>query len=1069
MGLSLMTASAAEPITEAPPLEMVRTYPAGSLHEAGEPLTRHRSDVWSSSTSTGNHKMMGSRFVGYLRSLSCGFQDHSHLREQVKRAPSEATDRNAEICRHRLVLLLHAIRNGQEVDQNLLNERFDNVLHYKNRALTGTVFHYALWHAMVADEGADVVRCLLEARACLYSTASYVRDSRKKNSLEAIHIAAGLGSVPVLRELRDWATQKLNTNGVGLLNRFCHLTGSGEPGQKFYVPLHDAAYCGKQDAVIWLLENRAEPSTPNIDGFTPLHWLAKKGLDTGSVADLEAMVRALVKHKARLDDDSMGNIPLELAAAEESLYPRRLLHLLAPSFQMARAGDADAGGDRIQKHSIFEDMCLLSYLNTDAAILLAQKVREAGEGMRRKVQEDAQNENCVDQLASLFHMAPEAAAIMLELLMVRPVVQDSGHHPIRTRASLWGLFGTLRMRSDYQADTKRKDNMNWPEWRYDPSRKSLEDQPELAWHTRLVRKAAEMETRREYIEDVDTKCCLLPNILDIDIFMALACTKDESRNVFKTLPVIGAIQCMWDHLLTQVIGLRILLRLVEILTQALWGMMGTTGRSLAHFPAFWAIIFAGWVRDIVNLAYWLHSYYNKSLEHRNTFREWEQENSSSNPLRRSVSTLSDADVPVDNPVCHTPSSSGGSRKRRVRPPALHALWCRRNFIIINRRATGFVIVSSVLRGAFLWKSRKLQEGEQFDDTEQALLMLSTLVEVFSSLNLLRLTSLGKKINTILAAIFSGAIGELFLLTLVFCFATFMAFSMLKRNQPASAVVIYVYRGLLFGDGEALEYMGLDAKDFQESFSIRGSVMLLLTLVFHIVLLNLTTAVYSAEYERLEKDEEQHFQRERASFCCEAILSLQKLRLQGEEDAWKLRWTKGVTYFVGTVATALLFGEAFLEPPLRPSPQVAAMQAGILLVICEVGMQAIAMETPWFPHRQDGTEGPIKDHFLWICHRSDFGEDPCDEERLSAVDARLEALQSAVQNQQAATDQRLHALDRRVHDFGDSLDSSRRSLEQIVTRVDAMDRTMQESMRQMLELQQTLADQVARSLAASSSS
>mmetsp|Transcript_36246 Transcript_36246/g.95558 ORF Transcript_36246/g.95558 Transcript_36246/m.95558 type:complete len:102 (-) Transcript_36246:1-306(-) len=89
---------------------------------------------------------------------------------------------------------------------------------------------------------------------------------------------------------------------------------------------------------MWLLEHRADPSLPNMEGFTPLHWLAIQGLE--SRQDLEIVVKSLIKHKAKLQaltressHCAEGKIPLQLAAADKSQFPRDLMHLLAPSLQ----------------------------------------------------------------------------------------------------------------------------------------------------------------------------------------------------------------------------------------------------------------------------------------------------------------------------------------------------------------------------------------------------------------------------------------------------------------------------------------------------------------------------------------------------------------------------------------------------------------------------------------------------------------------------------------------------------------------------------------------------------------
>ncbi|CAE8707538.1 unnamed protein product [Polarella glacialis] len=105
------------------------------------------------------------------------------------------------------------------------------------------------------------------------------------------------------------------------------------------------------------------------------------------------------------------------------------------------------------------------------------------------------------------------------------------------------------MRCSYQADAVKKGSLRCPEWRFDSTKgddKHLKDQPELAWHLDLVKIPSETEERREYVDDVDTKAVLLPNILDIDIFMALSCTRQAHSRIFAKMAVQGIIYCLWD-------------------------------------------------------------------------------------------------------------------------------------------------------------------------------------------------------------------------------------------------------------------------------------------------------------------------------------------------------------------------------------------------------------------------------------------------------------------------------------------------------------------------------------------
>lgn len=864
-----------------------------------------------------------------------------------------------QLCQERL----DRLKGGEPLDNDEeLEQEFEALLFYKNRYVQARLLHFAMYLSAGAEsvEDADIVRVVLEARANPQGTARYTKGE-ETNVLQPIHIAAGLGNVGAMKLLLEKSEDK-----DILLNAYCMLEG-----KPFYVPLHDAAYLGKTNAVVWLLETGAEASKQNRDGYTPLHWLAQVGLESEN--DLQIMVRSLIKHKARLDmrtNPSKGHVegqlPLELAAADASLFPRHLLHLLAPSFQGAtREGNAQ------ESLSFFEDLCLLSSLNTDAAKHLARRLMESEDlDCRNRLLADAQMTNSVDRMANLFHMAPEVAADIMELLSVKPVVQDPGRHPIRTRASLWGLFYWTTMRCAYQPDATKKNGLQWPEWRFD-SRKEDEnlrrDQPALIWHLDLVKRPSESEERREYVQDVTTRALLIPNMIDIDIFMALASTGTNGARIFSKLAVQGIIYFLWDHLICYAIYVRIFFNFIELLVQVLWGLQGSAQgmKAPSQAPLFWSITTAGLLTDCVNHCWWFCAHYRKWKGHYDDFCDWQK------------------------------------KATAQRPPGLHALWRLKSFFTTSMLISDLPLC--VIKAAFVWDVGCQTQGPM-DDRPQTLLAACSLMQFCKLFYILRVTQCGRKVTTIFSAFFSGAISEMLLVTWLFFCCVCLAFSMLKRNVAGMTSGLQIYRGLLFGDGDALDYMGLGRDDG----GIHTGLMLIATLLFNIVIGNLTTAVYGSEYERLEAEAELHFQRERAKCCCELLLSLQKLKLPA--DGSRDHVLKVLRALV-VVAFPLGFGLHLLDTVLP----ITHIWSACLLSFGQLTTMALLLNSPWFPQREDGAEGPAEPHFLWICTRSDFSEEDFRLEQLdkdalsSIVDERVESLELKVQEQISRLDRRVEHL------------------------------------------------------------
>jgi len=732
------------------------------------------------------------------------------------------------------------------------------------------------------------------------------------------------------------------------------------------------------------------------------------------------MVRALLKHKARLDMRTTKakeeqKIPLELAAADDSGFPRRLVHLLAPSFQAGERGG----------FSFFDDMCVLSSLNMAAANQLAHQLLESEDpSCHGRVRADAQKENAVDRMANLFHMAPEAAADMLQILMVKPMVQDSGRHPIRSRASLWGLFYSRSMRCEYQSDVIEKESLMWPVWKYDSTKtddKSLKDQAGILWHLRLVKTPDDSEERREYVDDVDTKVVLLPNILDIDIFMALASAGQNHNRIFSKLPVQGIICCLWDHLMLAAVFTRLLFNGLDLAVNSAWGLTnvraggkGGDTNSPVCAPMWWSILLAGVLRDLVNLFWWFFAVYNKWRGHYQNFQQWQVS------MKKQDDSKMTGSRAAQEPL--VPSQS------QQRPPSLHALWRPQAFITNGKFM--HELPMCLVKVWFLWDVRHLGGGDpaaEMSAVQQALLTANALLTFFKLIYMLRLTNCCKRVTTILSAFVSGAIREMFLVTSLFFSAVVLAFMILKRKNTSSWIGLHLYRGLLFGDGAALDFMGLDPEKQEEGSPVRTMMMLATTILFNIVILNLTVAVYSSEYDRLERESEVYLQRERAKTCCELLLSLQKIKLKDSSDAWRLKVAKVSS------ASAVLLGAVLLWLPIGASLlTLRCFLAACLFAFAQITFQAINMASHWFPGRDNGVEGPEHEHFLWICHRSNYCEEDAtsdlDKDALhDIIDERVAKLDEKISTRISRLDGRVETLSAQLEHKIDGLNSSLREV------------------------------------------
>eukprot|EP00434_Breviolum_minutum_P027404 symbB.v1.2.024223.t1/scaffold2215.1/size85587/1 len=287
------------------------------------------------------------------------------------------------------------------------------------------------------------VRQVLEAKADVFSKALYTTVKNEvayETELNAMHIAAGLGSCEAMEAL----THGTNDEELPrLVSSLATVNVRGSPDRfDFYCPIHDAAYLGQKDAVLWLLHHRAQADAQNKDGCTPLHFIALIGGRRGSLMydDVQQVVTALLEHKANLDARSFSaqppypcdpflqqKIPLEIAA--ETQYPKDLMYLMAASYQSTKLDIPRA----------FADIRLLSNCNMKVAEVFAHDLvdrAKANQHLQDMIIKEAQMNGAVDRIAALLYMVPGAGAAILDMLTLPPMVQDAAKHPVPSRAAL---------------------------------------------------------------------------------------------------------------------------------------------------------------------------------------------------------------------------------------------------------------------------------------------------------------------------------------------------------------------------------------------------------------------------------------------------------------------------------------------------------------------------------------------------------------------------------------------------------------------------------------------------------
>lgn len=895
--------------------------------------------------------------------------------------------------------MLRNIEKGTNTEP--INQEFRKCFLFKNRLVTQCqVLHFAVMEAARLQNG-RCVRQVLEAKADVFSKALYMtvkNDAAYETELNAMHIAAGLGSCEAMEALSHGTAE---SDLPRLVSSHATVNIKGSPDRfNFYCPIHDAAYLGQKDAVLWLLRHKAQADAQNKDGCTPLHFIALIG-GRGSLmdSDVQEVVTELLEHKANLDARSFSakspypcdpflqqKIPLEIAA--ETQYPKDLMYLMAASYQSTRLDVPRA----------FADIRLLSNCNMKVAEVFAHDLvarAKNDQHMRDMIIKEAQMSGAVDRIAALLYMVPSAGAALLDMLTVPPIVQDAAKHPLPSRAALH----TGPVRCTYQPDVVKRRQLTWPQWEYD-----ADNQVYKEWHSAFVPPRVG-GVRQDNVYDVDVKVVLLPNLLDVDIFMALTRTWETDNHVFAKLPIQGAIYCLWDKLVWPIFASSWLFMGVELAVLLRWGLQTSeaekASNSLQNLHLYWSILLAGAVREGLNLLWWFLAHWSKWHSH---------DDATMKSLWHPTVFFTDA-------------------------------WFLSSCFTLSCRL--LLVMPCVCDSFFSNPDPVMSEWEQ------GLLAINTFAQGFAVTYMLRLLHRFKRILAIFKTFFSRTILEMLLIA-VMIFASFsFAFLTLIRREHAAWTVTYLYRGLMFGDGDGLDRMGLmlggsdeDNKAALVLFMVCG------TILFNVTILNLVIAIYGNEYEQVNAETELHFMKERAKYCLIYVEMLHKQRLLHiVQEIAEVSSMEQVPMFTKLV---LLLTQSLLQilelqkklisllQPLRRYQIITAVllvaiaalpwicsllyrvlnalpiTSAFLLSTAQIAWQAMLIQADWFqpdaPELAPGiavaqtngdlegiVEGPaeggkwtvksrdgsfeasesqlqIKNaSFLWICHRSDYDE------------------------------------------------------------------------------------------------
>eukprot|EP00931_Biecheleriopsis_adriatica_P075084 TRINITY_DN49030_c0_g1_i1.p1 TRINITY_DN49030_c0_g1~~TRINITY_DN49030_c0_g1_i1.p1 ORF type:complete len:921 (+),score=140.69 TRINITY_DN49030_c0_g1_i1:1-2763(+) len=402
-----------------------------------------------------------------------------------------------------------------------------------------------------------------------------------KTKIHAIHLASSLGSIRVMELLQRCC-------GPEILNKqatICSSKDGPSVAKLHYTPIHSALFMSKTEATLWLLDQGADVSKTNSDGYMPLHLLAWTGLvhqDLESLevrknnlervalklieksADLDARTGLLQHRKDKEAEQFRSKTPLELAAKPASSFPKSMLHLLTRSYHCIRQFSEAAEGrkatltdptivdtpatqdpGRDGRFNIFKDVALVAAHHPLEAETLVDTIQATNIVIFKKCLQDQVRERSrehVEDLIRILGDAPHAGAMLLKSLLMKPKVGDPQRYPLPSHAAL----PNCRLLCTYQVATGKGEEV-WARERIKVDGDMKEVAP--AWHAQFEQASlgGSQESTRFYsfAYAVKTKVLSLPGIIHPRLLGILSLMDSRFLKLITHLAIAGIVEHAW--------------------------------------------------------------------------------------------------------------------------------------------------------------------------------------------------------------------------------------------------------------------------------------------------------------------------------------------------------------------------------------------------------------------------------------------------------------------------------------------------------------------------------------------
>ena len=243
-------------------------------------------------------------------------------------------------------------------------EEMNAIMIYKGRPLIAQLLHFAVWVSAQLHESSCVARLLPYLTPADLSAKAKYRlkpGSLDEAWLDAIHVASGLGAVPVMEVLQQHVTQVKGIDSATYVNMPClvhhvevietqdtnfntntntnistnastnsaTVSNTREWDEDFYMPLHDATNAGNLELSFWLLAHGADACAGNKDGVSPLHFVSMRGIEGGLEAETQVaqLVQSLLRRVLSNVEKPLGDLTQSVTYTYRYLHRQLFLYM----------------------------------------------------------------------------------------------------------------------------------------------------------------------------------------------------------------------------------------------------------------------------------------------------------------------------------------------------------------------------------------------------------------------------------------------------------------------------------------------------------------------------------------------------------------------------------------------------------------------------------------------------------------------------------------------------------------------------------------------------------------------